>query len=91
MTNSSGMKYLSAGISLAVLAIGFTLLGLLALFNRRQGDLAGATVLENNFCVIGSIISIFAGAIFLAVAWVYWSRSPAIIAAQHNNEQVKSR
>jgi hypothetical protein len=50
-----------------------------------------ATVLENNFCVIGSIISIFAGAIFLVSAWVYWSRSPAIAPTQHKTEEAKYR
>src|SRR3982074_3254391 len=76
------MKYLLAGISLAVLAIGFTLLGLLALINRPQVDLAGVTVLENNCCVIGSIISISAGAIFLIAGRVYWDQSLHIVATQ---------
>jgi hypothetical protein len=53
--------------------------------------LAGAAVLENKGCIIGSIVSIFAGAIFLVAAWVYWSRSPVAVAPQHLEEQVDSR
>jgi hypothetical protein len=81
MANPSGLEYLSTGISLSILAIGFILLGLLALINRRQSDLAGASIAENEWCVIGSIVSIFAGAIFLATGWIYWRRrSPTAVA-----------
>jgi len=53
--------------------------------------LGGGTGLENNYCVIGSIISIFAGAIFLIAGWAYWSRSPVGVATPHVKEQVKPR
>lgn len=72
--NNSNRRNLSAGISLAVLAVGFALLGLLSLANRRHEDLVRATVLENACCVTGDVISIVAGTIFLLVGWVYWSR-----------------
>lgn len=91
MTTHSDLKHLLAGISLLILAIGFSLLGLLVLINRPQRDLASGTLLENNGCLIGSIVSIFAGAIFLVAAWVYWSRSLSITATQHHKEQVKPR
>jgi hypothetical protein len=87
MTYPRDIKSLSALISLAVLAIGFTLLGLLALANQRNETVADATVLESNCCVIGSIVSIIAGAIFLLAGWIYWNRSAAIDRSQSSNEQ----
>jgi hypothetical protein len=61
-------------MSLAVLAVGFTLLGLLSLTSRRDEDLVRATVLENACCVTGDVISIVAGTIFLLAACLYWSK-----------------
>jgi hypothetical protein len=61
-------------MSLAVLAVGFTLLGLLSLTSRRDEDLVRATVLENTCCVTGDVISIVAGSIFLLAACLYWSK-----------------
>jgi hypothetical protein len=69
-SNSITRQYLSARISLAVLAVGFILLGLLSLTNRRHEDLVPATVLENTCCVTGGVISIVAGTIFLLAAWL---------------------
>ena len=91
MRTSHLIQHISAGISLTVLAFGFILLGLLAMINRRQGEMAGATALENNYCIIGSIISIFAGAIFLIAGWAYWIRWPVVVATSHQEEQVKPR
>jgi hypothetical protein len=87
MTNSRDIKSLSAVISLAVLAIGFSLLGLLALVNQRHEPGASATILENNCCVLGSIISIVAGAIFLTAGCIYWNRSAASAGLRTNKEQ----
>jgi hypothetical protein len=72
--DSNARQYLSARISLAVLAVGFTLLGLLSLTNRRHEDLVGATILENTCCVTGGVISIVAGAIFLLAGWLAMSK-----------------
>ncbi len=77
MTTPGGLEYLSTGLSLTALAIGFTLLGLLAFIHRRHIDLTGATGVESDCSVIGSFISIFAGAAFLIAGWAYWTRSPA--------------
>jgi riboflavin transporter FmnP len=90
MRTSNGLKQHSAGISLVILAIGFVLLGLLAFINRPERDLAASTLLENNGSVIGSIVSIFAGVIFLVAAWLYWSRSSAVITTEHREEQPRS-
>jgi hypothetical protein len=74
-TTGSHLQDLSIKISLAVLATGFNLLGLLALLHRGQEDSTGGPVLEGSYCVIGSLTSIFAGAIFMIAGWIYWSRS----------------
>jgi H+/Cl- antiporter ClcA len=87
MTNPRDLKSLSAVISLAVLAVGFILLGLLALTNHRHQDVSGDTLLESNCGVVGNIISIVAGAIFLLAGWIYWNRSPALAGSQTNREQ----
>jgi hypothetical protein len=87
---SSDVKHLSARIGLMILAAGFTLLGLLALVNRAHSNMTDASVLEDNCCIIGGIISICAGSIFLVAAWVYWRRLPAVATAQRNKEQDQS-
>ena len=74
LNDSNNRRYLSAQISLAVLAVGFTLLGLLSLTNRRHEDLVGATVLENTCCVTGAVVSIVAGTIFLLAGWLAMSK-----------------
>jgi hypothetical protein len=74
MTSLRNLRHISAGISLALLALGFFLLGLLSLINRPQGGLTIASALENNFCVVGSVVSILAGVVFLVATCIYWSR-----------------
>jgi hypothetical protein len=86
----SSFKHHSTGISLVILAIGFVSLGLLVLINRPERDFAAGTLFENNGSVIGSIVSIFAGAIFLVAAWIYWSRPSAVTITQNQNQQPRS-
>jgi hypothetical protein len=69
---SRNLKPTSAGISLLMLAFGFSLLGILSFLNRWQGELAIASVVENNFCLAGSAVSVCTGMIFLAAACLYW-------------------
>jgi hypothetical protein len=68
------LKRTSAGVSLVMLALGFSLLGILSFINRLQGELAVASTVEQNFCVAGSAVSVVAGAIFLVAAYIYWRR-----------------
>jgi hypothetical protein len=68
------LKRASAGISLVMLAFGFSLLGVLSFLNRWQGELAIASGAEQNCCVAGSAVSVFAGSVFLIAACVYWRR-----------------
>jgi len=85
MTNPHGIQYLLTRLSLAVLAAGFTLLGLLVLAKGPHEALAGAPVLEDNGCLIGSIVSILTGAIFLIAGWVSSSQS-LTSAASHSTK-----
>jgi hypothetical protein len=71
---SRSLKRASAGISLVMLALGFSLLGVLSFLNRLHGELAIASVVEQNCCVAGSAVSVFAGSVFLIAACVYWRR-----------------
>jgi len=71
---SRDLKRTSAGISLLMLALGFSLLGILSFINRLQGELAIASGIEQNCCVAGSVVSVLAGAIFLVAACIYWRR-----------------
>jgi hypothetical protein len=89
MTNPRYFKDFSAGISLAILATGFILLGILTLANRRPENLPGPTAFEKDFCLTGSIISILAGGLFLLAGCLYWTRSAAI-RGRHHEGQVNS-
>jgi len=71
---SRDLKRISAGVSLVMLALGFSLLGILSFMNRLQGDLVVASALEENCCVAGSALSVLAGVIFFVAACIYWSR-----------------
>jgi hypothetical protein len=69
---SRNFKRASAGISLVILALGFSLLGVLSFLNRLQGELAIASAVEQNCCLAGSAVSVFAGSVFLVAACLYW-------------------
>jgi hypothetical protein len=71
---SRNLKRASAGISLVMLALGFSLLGVLSFLNRLNGELAIAPIVEQNCCVAGSAVSVFAGSVFLLAAFLYWRR-----------------
>jgi hypothetical protein len=71
---SRDVKRISAGISLLMLALGFSSLGVLSFISRHQGELAIASGAEQNCCVAGSAASVLAGAIFLVAACIYWRR-----------------
>jgi len=71
---SRSFKRAIAGISLIILALGFSLLGILSFLNRLHGELAIAPAVEQNCCVAGSAVSVCAGGVFLAAACIYWKR-----------------
>jgi hypothetical protein len=57
-----------------MLALGFSLLGILSFTKALQGESAMASALGKSCVVAGSAVSLLAGAIFLFVACIYWSR-----------------
>src|ERR1700688_4551347 len=69
---SRNLKRASAGISLLMLALGFSLLGALSFLNRLHGELGIASAVEQNCCVAGSAASVLAGSVFLVAACLYW-------------------
>ncbi len=66
------IKRTSAGISLVMLALGFSLLGILSFINRQQGEFSLASAVEQSCCVAGSAVSVLAGGVFLLAACIYW-------------------
>jgi hypothetical protein len=71
---SRDLKHLSARVGLLMLALGFSLLGLLSFFFHATGDLAIGPNMEQLFGYLGGSVSVFLGAVFLAVACTYWRR-----------------
>jgi hypothetical protein len=71
---SKRFKRASAGLSLVVLALGFSLLGVFSFLNRLQGELAIMSAVEQNCCVAGSAASVFTGSVFFLAACMYWRR-----------------
>ena len=68
---SRNIKRLSASVSLVMLALGFSLLGILSFFNSLQGELAFASAADQKYCVAGGAVSVLTGAIFLVAACLY--------------------
>ena len=83
------LKRIAAGVSLIMLALGFSLLGTLSFVNRLQGELAVGSALEKNCCIAGSAVSVLAGAIFLVAACLYWSRLPAAREEQRKSSRIR--
>jgi hypothetical protein len=77
MKTLNDIKNLSAGISLIVLSLGFSFLGILSFFNRHYDGEAADCCLNNSFCVAGSVASLVTGAAFLLATCLYWSRDSA--------------
>jgi hypothetical protein len=69
---SHSVQKVSAGISLVILALGFSLIGLLSL---THGPLAGDSLAcSATSCVVGGWAGLGAGSIFLGAAFAYWRR-----------------
>jgi|HubBroStandDraft_6_1064221.scaffolds.fasta_scaffold492815_1 hypothetical protein len=67
---SRSFQKISAGISLVILALGFSLIGLLSL---THGPLAGDSLAFSAIsCVIGGWAGVGAGSIFFSAAFVFW-------------------
>jgi hypothetical protein len=68
------LKRVSTGISLVILWLGFTFLGILSWISRLPEDAVMVRGLEKECCVAGSVGSVFAGTIFFVAACLYWKR-----------------
>jgi hypothetical protein len=69
---SRSVQKISAGISLVILALGFSLIGLLSL---THGPLAGDSLAYSaTSCVLGAWAGLGAGSIFCGAALVFWRR-----------------
>jgi hypothetical protein len=66
------LKRASTVISLVMLWLGFSLLGILAFISRLQGGSEMVSGVEKECCLAGSAGSVFAGTIFLVAAFMYW-------------------
>ena len=63
---------ISAGVSLVILAIGFSAIGLLSIIH---GPLSGDSLdLSATSCTIGGFAGLAAGSIFFCAAFAYWRR-----------------
>ena len=65
---------ISAGISLVILSLGFSLLGLLSFANKPHADLANVPCVGSAPCIAGSAASLLVGTTFLVASCVYWRR-----------------
>jgi uncharacterized membrane protein YidH (DUF202 family) len=73
------LKRISTGISLVILTLGFSLLGLLTFINSNREGVIGPLSFENSSAMVGSSISIVLGVAFLVAASLYWSRYSRIM------------
>jgi hypothetical protein len=68
------LQKISTGISLVVLGLGFSSLGLLSFVNKPQAGLANVPCMDSASCIAGSAASLLAGTTFLVATCVYWGR-----------------
>ena len=73
------LKKVSTSISLVILTLGFSLLGLLTLINSNREGVVHILSFENSSAVLGSSVSIILDVAFLVAAFLYWSRYSRIV------------
>jgi uncharacterized membrane protein YidH (DUF202 family) len=73
------LKRISTSISLVILTLGFSFLGLLTLINSNRGGVVNTLSFEDSSAVVGSSVSILLGVAFLVAASLYWSRYSRIM------------
>jgi hypothetical protein len=72
MKTSQDFQKISAGVSLFILALGFSTIGLMSLIHQPlSGDSLAFSAMS---CVIGGWASISVASIFLFATFVYWRR-----------------
>jgi hypothetical protein len=70
------LQKFSAGISLVILSLGFSFLGLLSFFNKPHADLANVPCVDSAYRIAGSAASLLAGTTFVVASCVYWRQYP---------------
>jgi len=80
MKSRRRLQRISAGISLIILSLGFSLLGLLSLVNKPHADLANVPCAGTASWIAGSASSFLAGTTFVVASCVYWRRYPEKLA-----------
>jgi hypothetical protein len=65
----------SARISVMILALGFSLLGLLSLISKRQVCAGGGVSFEDAWSIIGGATSFLLGWVFLIAGALRWGHS----------------
>ena len=76
MKSKRRLQKISAGMSLIILSLGFSLLGLLSFANKPHADLANVPCAGTASWIAGSSASLLAGTTFLVASCVYWRRYP---------------
>jgi hypothetical protein len=86
MNTSQQFQKISTGVSLATLALGFCLIGLMSLIHPAlSGDSIASTVMS---CEIGGWASMATAGAFLFAAWIYWRRYFAL--SSHSFAQLEN-
>jgi hypothetical protein len=73
------LKRISTGMSLVILTLGFSFLGLLTLINSNREGVVNTLSFENSSAMVGSSASIVLGGAFLVASSLYWSRYCRIV------------
>jgi hypothetical protein len=76
MKSQRRLQKISAGISLIILSLAFSFLGLLSFFNKPHADLANVPCVDSASWIAGSSASLMTGTTFLVACCVYWRRYP---------------
>ena len=79
VTQNKWLEKTSTSLSMVILAVGFTTLGLVSFTTKYQEGVANGLPSENALSMIGSAISILIGATFLVAAYLYWNRYSQIL------------
>jgi hypothetical protein len=68
MKTPNQLRTLSISLSLVILALGFSALGLISFLNKPSSAVSDFFSMENAYAFIGSSFSVLVGTIFLAAA-----------------------